>query len=241
MNNELPKELLEWYEEKNKPKPVKTNSELSEKKRKRLEEGISIAGESSRKCLSLSPNALPEITPFDYSYFFKLDEWIEDQIIDLFDQKNPEKLRDLIRASINAKKLHSIRWQQSHNHFNSITYYFDPAVIIDWAISKQIELPKELLEWYEEKNKLKPEQEPDYLNPSHLVDSKADRPLATRQRKTFLIIIAALCSSAKIDPEARGASQRIKELTESLGVPVDDETIRNLLSEIPDALEARMK
>ncbi len=71
--------------------------------------------------------------------------------------------------------------------------------------------------------------------------NKADRPLTTRQRKTFLIIIAALCSSAKIDPEARGASQRIKELTESLGVPVDDETIRTLLSEIPDALEARMK
>lgn len=103
------------------------------------------------------------------------------------------------------------------------------------------ELPKELLEWYEAKNKPKPEKEPDYINPSHLMDSKADRPLATRQRKTCLTIIAALCLSAKIDPQARGASQRIKELTESLGVPVDDETIRTLLSEIPDALEVRMK
>lgn len=76
------------------------------------------------------------------------------------------------------------------------------------------------------------------LEPLH---NKADRPLTTRQRKTCLTIIAALCPSAKIDPQARGASQRIKELTESLGVPVDDETIRTLLSEIPDALEARMK
>ena len=75
----------------------------------------------------------------------------------------------------------------------------------------------------------------------HAGAKKSDKPLTTRQRKTFLIIIAALCSSAKIDPQARGASQRIKELTESLGVPVDDETIRTLLSEIPDALETRMK
>jgi hypothetical protein len=72
-------------------------------------------------------------------------------------------------------------------------------------------------------------------------ENKADRPLNTRQRKTWLIIIAALCDSVNIDFQARGASQRIKALTELLGVPIDDETIRTLLSEIPDALETRSR
>lgn len=89
-----------------------------------------------------------------------------------------------------------------------------------------------------ENQKLKKELKNEKRSQKH---NKADRPLTTRQRKTCLTIIAALCSSANIDPQARGASQRIKELTESLGVPVDDETIRTLLSEIPDALEVRLK
>jgi hypothetical protein len=71
--------------------------------------------------------------------------------------------------------------------------------------------------------------------------SQADRPSGTRQRRTLLTIIAALCGEAKIDYRSRGAAQRIRELTESLGTPIDADTIRKHLQEIPDALEARMK
>jgi hypothetical protein len=71
--------------------------------------------------------------------------------------------------------------------------------------------------------------------------AKVDRPLHTRQRRTLLTIIAALCNAASIDCMERGASQRIKSKTELIGAPVDDDTILNLLEEIPDALETRMK
>lgn len=68
-----------------------------------------------------------------------------------------------------------------------------------------------------------------------------DSPVSTRTRRTYLTIIAALCAIAKIDPQARGTAQRIRESAENQGTPVDDDTIRNALKEIPDALESRMK
>jgi hypothetical protein len=66
-----------------------------------------------------------------------------------------------------------------------------------------------------------------------------DIPL--RSRRTLLTIVASLCSSQGLDVGARGTSQRIKELTEKIGAPVDDETIRKILSAIPDAIESRAK
>ena len=57
----------------------------------------------------------------------------------------------------------------------------------------------------------------------------------------MLTIIAVLCDAASIDYTERGASQRIKNKTELVGAPIDDETIINVLREIPEALETRMK
>lgn len=71
--------------------------------------------------------------------------------------------------------------------------------------------------------------------------TKVDRPLHPRQRRTLLTIIAALCKQAGIDLAARGAAQRVKEAAEGIGAPIDDGTIAKMLSEIPDALETRMR
>lgn len=71
--------------------------------------------------------------------------------------------------------------------------------------------------------------------------AKVDRPLHTRQRRTLLTIIAALCAHAGIDYKARGAAQRIRSAAELVGAPIDDDTIDKVLKEIPDALETRMK
>ena len=70
---------------------------------------------------------------------------------------------------------------------------------------------------------------------------KCDRPLSTRQRRTMLTMIAALCQHAKIDIKARGTAQRIREMTEILGTSIDDETIKKIISEIPEAIESRLK
>lgn len=70
---------------------------------------------------------------------------------------------------------------------------------------------------------------------------KIDEPAPPRVRRTLLTLIAALCSDSKIDIETRGAAQRIKKMTEQIGAPVNDETIRKILMDIPDALETRMR
>ncbi|QZA98496.1 hypothetical protein K3369_02545 [Pseudomonas mandelii] len=70
---------------------------------------------------------------------------------------------------------------------------------------------------------------------------KIDEPAPPRARRTLLTLIAALCSDSNIDIGARGTAQRIKKMTEEIGAPVDDETIRKILIDIPDALEARMR
>ncbi|MEA9979737.1 MULTISPECIES: hypothetical protein [unclassified Pseudomonas] len=68
-----------------------------------------------------------------------------------------------------------------------------------------------------------------------------DTPTPLRSSRTLLTLIAALCKGADIDITERGASQRLMELTEQVGAPVNDETIRKVFTGIPDALERRSK
>ena len=68
-----------------------------------------------------------------------------------------------------------------------------------------------------------------------------DKPLHIRARRTLLTIIGALCRKVNIDPAARGSAQRIRELTEDFGFPVDDGTIAPFLAAIPDAIESRSR
>ena len=72
-------------------------------------------------------------------------------------------------------------------------------------------------------------------------NKKAERPVSTSQRRTLLTIIAALCDYSGIDPQKRGASQQIANLTEEIGAGITAETIKRYLDEIPDAIESRMK
>lgn len=65
--------------------------------------------------------------------------------------------------------------------------------------------------------------------------------LNTRQRRTLLTVIAALCKKAGIDHASRGAAATIASLTDELGSPVSDDSIRDLLRDIPDAIESRAR
>jgi hypothetical protein len=71
---------------------------------------------------------------------------------------------------------------------------------------------------------------------------RAEKPLSTRERRTFLVIIAAALEEAGIDithPEK--AATTVAKITERMGTPIDHQTIVNKLKEIPDALESRRK
>jgi hypothetical protein len=72
-------------------------------------------------------------------------------------------------------------------------------------------------------------------------EPKVDRPLTTRRRRTLVTVIAGLASQCRLDPKARGTAKRIADITNQIGAPVSEETVFDILSEIPEALETRSK
>jgi hypothetical protein len=72
-------------------------------------------------------------------------------------------------------------------------------------------------------------------------NNETEKPLKTTERNTLLTIIAALCDYSAIDPQARGTAQKIAYMTQEIGAAVTDDTIRNVIEKIHDALESRKK
>jgi hypothetical protein len=72
-------------------------------------------------------------------------------------------------------------------------------------------------------------------------ESKLEKPLNTTERNTLLTIIAAMCKYESIDPKDRGTTSEIVRMTEDLGAPLSDDTIRSVLKKIPNAIESRTK
>jgi len=60
-------------------------------------------------------------------------------------------------------------------------------------------------------------------------------------KRTYLLILAVLFKEAKIDFDSRGTAALIAHATEALGSPVSEETVRNILKDIPEAIEYRRK
>jgi hypothetical protein len=69
-----------------------------------------------------------------------------------------------------------------------------------------------------------------------------DKPLLTKERRSLLVVIAALAKEAKINLDHPSkAATVIEGLTNSIGAPVAKRTIEEHLKKIPDALDARKK
>lgn len=68
-----------------------------------------------------------------------------------------------------------------------------------------------------------------------------EKPLATRERNTLLILIGALCKQVGIDPSSLGVAKSVATMTELVGAPVSEETVKNKLDQVAGALERRQK
>lgn len=68
-----------------------------------------------------------------------------------------------------------------------------------------------------------------------------EKPMTTSERNSLLTIIAALCDYSAIGVKDRGTASQIAKLTDDIGAPVSDDTVRRVLAKINDALESRMK
>jgi len=70
---------------------------------------------------------------------------------------------------------------------------------------------------------------------------EAEKPVSSKERNTLLVIIAALCKETNIDYNQRGVAGAIQHLTEIIGSPITDDTIRSVLKQIGEAVDARSK
>jgi len=68
-----------------------------------------------------------------------------------------------------------------------------------------------------------------------------EKPLASKERNSLLVLIAALCKEANIDHKQRGVVASLVAMTELNGTPLTDDTIRKILNQIEPAIERRSK
>lgn len=66
-----------------------------------------------------------------------------------------------------------------------------------------------------------------------------ERALGTRERRTLLTVIAAVCRLATIDLDEQGIQKRIIGAAELLGVKISPATISKVLKEVREAVEDR--
>ncbi len=75
-----------------------------------------------------------------------------------------------------------------------------------------------------------------------LEDSPAiEKPLASKERNSLLVLIGALCKENGIDPKERGIAAAVVAMTENLGAPLADDTVRKILNQIENAVSLRYK
>ena len=160
---------------------------------------------------------LPDYTvPTDFSNkedkdYFKGDKHIEEKIKLLKDAN--VRLRYLFKHWESAAKPHS--------HKNSPSYY------IEWALSKKYDI--HWLDFVIERGFYKPNQL-----------QEVEKPISDKERKTLLIIIAALAKEAKLDiTKISKTGDLIASMTQLIGAPVGATTIETHLKKINQALENR--
>ncbi len=69
----------------------------------------------------------------------------------------------------------------------------------------------------------------------------SEKPLTSKERNSLLVLIGALCKEVDIDPNKRGVTASLVAMTEVLGAPLSDDTVRKVLSQIENAIDSRSK
>lgn len=85
------------------------------------------------------------------------------------------------------------------------------------------------------KNEIQQLKESQSQSQSH--QTKLNNPVSAKARKSFLLIIEALCKRNNLDSQERSMAGNIQRIVElQTGQKIDDDTVRNILKQIPDAL-----
>jgi len=67
------------------------------------------------------------------------------------------------------------------------------------------------------------------------------KPLTSKERNSLLVLLGAVCNHSDIEPSQRGIATSLVAMTELIGAPLTDDTIRKILNQIEPAIESRSK
>jgi len=67
------------------------------------------------------------------------------------------------------------------------------------------------------------------------------KPLTFKERNSLLVLLGAVCKHNDIEPSQRGIATSLVTMTELIGAPLTDDTIRKILNQIEPAIESRNK
>ena len=67
------------------------------------------------------------------------------------------------------------------------------------------------------------------------------KPLTSKERNSLLVLLGAVCKHSNIELSQRGIATSLVVMTELIGAPLTDDTIRKILSQIEPAIESRSK
>jgi hypothetical protein len=67
------------------------------------------------------------------------------------------------------------------------------------------------------------------------------KPLSSKERNSLLVLLGAVCKHSDIEPSQRGIATSLVVMTELIGAPLTDDTIRKILNQIEPAIESRSK
>ncbi|MDH5561348.1 MAG: hypothetical protein OEY59_10905 [Deltaproteobacteria bacterium] len=70
---------------------------------------------------------------------------------------------------------------------------------------------------------------------------EASKPLTSKERNSLLVLIGAMSKALDVDLNERGIASYFVKLTEELGAPLTDDTIRKILNQIENAVDLRTK
>lgn len=120
-----------------------------------------------------------------------------------------------------------------YHHDQEIAKKFDPSVKLMKSNDNK-SIKQDLDKLQKENSELK-------KNIKNLEITSQEKPLGSKERNSLLILIGALCKEVGINPNDRGIATSLELMTQNIGAPLTDDTIRNILKQIENAISSRSK
>jgi hypothetical protein len=192
--------------------------------------------ESARTSRNLDEQLIPEKTFIKYQSLY---QWLQERGYECGDTLDAWSNSEMEIAMRLCEELTYLRSVKNQNNSELVSYAFHgerakTGAINEAEITDVIDAYKALVIENKHLEDLLAQARSEHF-------SKIDRPLETRQRRTLLTIIAALCNSKTIDPADKNTPGWVSDRLELMGALVSAETIKKLFDEIPEALESKTR